>query len=310
MILTVSLDPKLTRVISLDNLNKGSRHLSKRTKIIGENGGMDVSKIVSDFNEKTFCIGFVGGRNGEQSLNYLDNNLINHEFIIIGNETRGNISIITEDGIETGIEEISPRVNGSELERFYRLYRELIVSADIVCLSGDSPRGIQKDIYGDLISLAREENKMVIAALSDEYLSNSLKNGASLLNIKLEDLEEITGLIIREDKDIIRLGHNLLQNDIELLAIYKGEGNYIILNKEKAYISSLKDSYILLEDGCREAFLAGYAVSEKRKYELDYKLRVAIACHIAKGLEYEAGLFDMTKMKTIMNEISIETIDI
>lgn len=310
MILSVSLDPKLTKTIMVDDLAKGNKYEIKEVKIAAENGGIDVANVVSEFNEDIFCIGFAGGMSGEQVLKYLNNSLIKNEFIRTKNETRQDISIVAEDGIETRISEISPRVSGQEVDSFYDLYRQAIKGADVICLSGDIPRGMGNDAFSNLMFLGNEEDMQVLVTASGRGAIEALNEGAHLLNIDLGDLEDATDLIIIEDDDIIKLAHNLLEDNIDVIAVYKGKGDYIVVDKKYAYIISLKDEYILSEEGCKESFLAGYAISIGRNYDLDYQLRIAVACHIAKGLECEAGVFDMKKMKSIMNEIDMEIIEI
>lgn len=294
----------------VDNLNKGENHTPTKVYFTAEDGGMDVSKVVTEFNEEVFSIGFLGGRNGDIILDYLNENKIDNNFISTENETRACLSIVTEDCIETKISELSPRISGKEIEEFYNLYKNSIKAVDIICLSGDIPRGAQDDIYSDLVLLGNNESKKILAAISDEYLRQVLKDEPYLLNITLEDLEYITNLRIETNKDIIKLGSRLIEGKTEVIAIYKGRGNYIVLYNNLAYIVNLVDEYILVESGGRESFLAGFAVSELRNYDFEYQVRVSVACHIANSLEFESGLVNMKRMKSIMNELEIEILEI
>ena len=308
MIVTVALDPKITKRIYIEDLEKGKNILSKKTEFVSEGGGVNISKVVKAFNEETRLLGFLGGRNGERILNYMKRNSLDSRFIFIEEDNRASTSIVTSDGVLTNIDEYSPRIRGSEIEEFYSVYKEIVDRSKKVCVSGDIPRGLNTSIYSDLILLAREKDIYVVPP--KESLKSVLNSKVYMLVIDLDDLEDMAGLDLLEDKDIAKIAYNLLLKSADVIAIYKGSGNYLVLRKDIAYTMKLNDSYILIEDGCKDAFLGGFIASEVRDYDFDYTVKVAIASHIASGLEYESGLVDMGKVKNIMGYIDLEEIDL
>ncbi len=310
MILCIGLNPMLTRRVIINDLVKGRTYLADNMSHMPEGGGVDIAKIVSDFNESVFLIGFQGGDNGNYIQKFLNNKYIDNNLVKINDETKGSISIVSNDGSDTKISEISPRISGLELEQFYNIYKNALGAANIVCLSGEAPRGIEDYIYEDLTLLAKENNKKIFVNSQKENLSTLLKQEPYLINIKLEDLINMTYIIPKNDKDIIGLASGYLDGDIKVITIEKDNGEYIVLNNNIAYIVTSTENDLINIEGSVEAYFAGFAVGEIRDYDFEYKLRIAVASYISNGLEYESGLVDMKKMKQLMNTITIETIEI
>lgn len=310
MILCIGLNPMLTRRVVVDDLVKGKKYFVDNMSYTPEGGGIDIAKVISDFNESVFLIGFQGGDNGEYIVKYLNNKYIDHNLVNIKDETKASISIVSKDGSDTKLYEISPRVSGLELDQFYNIYRNAVGAAKLVCLSGDSPRGLEEYIYRDLTILAKEGHKKIFVNSNKENLKELLKLEPYLINIKLEDLINMTYIIPKNDRDIIGLASGYLDGDIKVIAIELEEGRYIILNEDLAYIVDPLEDKLLNKEGSVEAFFGGFSVGEIREYDFEYKIRISVASYIANALEYESGLVDMKKMKQLMNKIKIETIKI
>lgn len=310
MILCIGLNPTLTKRVVVDDLVKGNKYFVDNMSYMPEGGGIDIAKVISDFNESVFLIGFEGGESGEYIIKYLNNKNIDHNLVEIKDETKGSISIISKDGLETKVHEINPRVSGIELEQLYNIYRNALGASKLVCLSGDSPRGIEEYIYEDLIVLAKEFNKKILVNSNNNNLKNILNLEPYFINIKLEDLINMTYIIPKNDRDIIGLASGYLDGGINTIAIEMENGKYIILNNGIAYIVESNTENLFYKEGSVESLIGGFCIGELRDYDFEYKVRISVASYLTNSQEYESGLVDMKKMKQLMNQINITTVDI
>lgn len=113
--------------------------------------GLNVARVVKLCGEEVMPSGLAGGKNGEllEQLAYEDG--LTGRFVHVNAQTRCCINILDEKHQSTEFLEPGEEVNALELERFMAEFEKICTDAEVVTMSGSVPKGVRKDIYGDLV---------------------------------------------------------------------------------------------------------------------------------------------------------------
>jgi tagatose 6-phosphate kinase len=306
LILTVTLNPSLDKWYPINEFEKGKAFMAKDVIYTPGGSGLNVAKVIKSFNEPVMAAGFSGGRNGEYIEEMLDNRGIDYSFISINEETRNFIAIISADESRTEISEIGPSISGEEVVEFYELYKDIIGTAEIICISGNLPRGLPSDTYRNLIIMAKEQNKKVFFDANGEALRYGIEASPFLVKQNRGELEELMGFLMASEEDIERSARYIMENGVELVIVSLGSAGSMFFYDGYSYNVKVPNIKAINAAGSGDAMLAGFAVSLLRDYDFEYQLKVAAACGTANAMEIEAGKVDMANMKMIMNQIEIE----
>src|SRR5690554_5389719 len=96
MILTITLNPAVDRVVFVEGLKVGDTNRVVRTERDAGGKGINSSRIVASLGGETLATGFLGGGVGAYIRSVLKDENVPNEFVRVKEETRINTNI--EDG--------------------------------------------------------------------------------------------------------------------------------------------------------------------------------------------------------------------
>lgn len=307
MILSIDLDPVLKRRYYIKDFQIGGDYIIHDVKYSCGGWGVDVAKIVKGFNEPVCVTGFLGGRNGDYVEEILDGLNIDHNFVYINDETKTTTTIVQDCGLETRIGERSPSLSKDKLLEFYKTYEGLLNRTEIICAYGETG-SLPQDIYRDLILMALEKGKTFLLNATGKLLEAGINKLPFLIFINREELEEYVGLIMPDEKDIIRACKGLSEKGARIIIVSLEGKRFIVINNHKYYKINVPTSQNFNSHGLESAIIGGLALSLFRNYKFHYMLKVAIACGIASLMEKDTGIINMGRMKSILGKIEMEEI--
>ncbi|PUU94514.1 MAG: 1-phosphofructokinase [Halanaerobium sp.] len=235
MILTVTLNPALDKIIILDNLKVGKLNRVKETTVLAGGKGINVSEVLTELKVENKALGIVGGNNGRTITSMLENRGVNSDFIWSDFETRQNLKIKEkETNRETEINEAG-RVSEENVNDFIALFEKSVKKNKTFVLSGSLPAGVDKDIYAVLIEKAKEKEARVILDSSGEEFKLALKKAPYLVKPNLEELENLLGRKIHSNDDLKRGAKYLLDQGVSVVMISLGEKGAFIASESEGY---------------------------------------------------------------------------
>jgi len=235
MILTVTLNPALDKIIILDNLKVGKLNRVKETTVLAGGKGINVSEVLTELKVENKALGIVGGNNGRTITSMLENRGVNSDFIWSDFETRQNLKIKEkETNRETEINEAG-RVSEENVNDFIVLFEKSVKKNKTFVLSGSLPAGVDKDIYAVLIEKAKEKEARVILDSSGEEFKLALKKAPYLVKPNLEELENLLGRKIHSNDDLKRGAKYLLDQGVSVVMISLGEKGAFIASESEGY---------------------------------------------------------------------------
>src|SRR5699024_10726017 len=141
-----------------------------------------------------------------------------------------------------------------------------------------------------------------------EHLKYGLKANPFMVKLDREDLEDLSNLRLDYETEIIKVGHSIVEQGIELVAIDLAEKGSIILTKDKGYRLEIDSSIASLQED-KGYMLAGFAFGFYKNYDLETIMKFAQASRLVYAIEDDLDRIDMSDIKRFMTKIEIYPIN-
>ena len=309
MILTVTLNPALDKIIILKNLKLGKLNRVKETTILAGGKGINVSEVLTELKIKNKALGIVGGNNGRKITSILEKKGVMVDFTWSNFETRQNLKIKEKNtNRETEINE-SGKVSKENIKDLISTFEKEIKKNKIFVLSGSLPIGAKKNIYAELIETAKEKEAKIILDSSGEEFKLALKKAPYLVKPNLEEIENLLGRKINDNDDLKKGAKYLLEQGVNVVMISLGAKGAFIASKTEGYriyTPQVKVSQTTV--GAGDTMVAGLAAEIDKNENL--KDTGVFAASLATAFVESGSIYkiDNQLIERIKNSVKVEKI--
>lgn len=192
MILCVSLNPAVDKMLKLNSINIGKVNRASLESVHAGGKAVNVAFDLRLQGEDAFVTGFAGGKCGRIIIEELNQRKMPNRFIMLASETRTNMNYIDSYGNVTEILEGGHLVDARSEEEFLHLYMNLVKKADMVVLSGSLPIGLGEGFYATLTDIANREGVPACLDTSGPALINAISHAPFLIKPNLSEFENLT----------------------------------------------------------------------------------------------------------------------
>ena len=308
MIGTVTLNPAIDVILEVNNLiiNHYNKVLDAHTTSGGK--GINVSKAVRGCGRETIAIGFLGGGRGRMIEEELREMGITTNFWHIEEKTRSNTIIRDKKtGQHTLLSEAGPKITEYDLEMLKSIFYRVMSQCSVVTLSGSLPRGVPVDIYGDLISIAKERGVKTILNTSGEPFVKGLEKKPFLAKPDLRESNQVFGIKIDKEKDAINAAKEVVQRGAEIGVISLEQEKDIIAARDEIWVAETNYHEIVNLIGAGDALVAGFAIalSEEGK-NIEEAIKFSMACALASALREEEEFSSKEEVERCLQYVDIK----
>ncbi len=307
MILTVTLNPVLDRVVEIPDFRVGKVNRVEKERIRVAGGkGINVSRVAKILGEPTLATGWLGGRTAGFIKERLKKEGIASDFVSIKGESRLNLTIL--DPVipsQTHLVEKGPRIFPSEIKKLKEKVGDLVRKARVVVFSGSVPPGVSKDIYNSLIRLVYREKENIIPILDTrgEPLKQGLEGRPFMLKPNKEEMENLIGKSLESEADLIRQVRALVQKYVQLVVVSRGKDKVMVMEKESLLMVSPPEINSLNTIGAGDALVGGFAVGLSRGLSLKEMSVLAVACAAASAEEGREKPLSLKRINQLKDKI-------
>jgi hexose kinase, 1-phosphofructokinase family len=310
MIITVTLNPSLDKVIFVDKLNRNQNNRSKGMMYDIGGKATHVSVVLSSMNIENVATGFLAGRNGRHVQDLLEKKNVRCDYVWQdGFETRETYIVVPQ--AEEGSYMITERgftVTEESIEKLKNKLRDLIQKDDIVVFSGGGPNGIDAKVYGDIISVVKERQGILIVDSSGEFLVEGVKAKPYLIKPNELEFRDIIGFTPSSDEELIREAKKLNEDGIEIIALSLGRRGSIVSTKDRAirvYPPKVKE---VNDTGCGDVFLGGVVAMISQGKNVEDIFRFATAISASKATMQGTSDFSLEQTNQLMKGVVINDV--
>ncbi|WP_268048276.1 1-phosphofructokinase [Clostridium ganghwense] len=307
MIITVTLNPAMDKTLAIDNFTLGivNRVSNLRYDIGGK--GINVSKVLKNFNVNSTCTGFLGGILEKTFIEELNSRGIDTRFIHIKENSRTNTKIVdTTKKVYTDINEAGPEISENELKMFLDEFGNMCNKDDIVVLAGGVSPSVPKDIYAQLTKIAKEKGAFVILDADGELLKEGIKEKPDVIKPNNHELVRLLNLESDSEKELIKAAKLLQSKGIANILISLGEKGALFITGENIYHSKGVKVDVKSTVGAGDSMVAGLVYSKLNNYEPSEALKFAASCGTAAVTLEGTKACTLEQVQEMFRKIEVE----
>lgn len=262
MVLTVTLNPAVDKTCRLNELLLGQVNRLQSVMSVAGGKGVNVTKILRQFEYPVTAMGFIGGYTGQLIQERLTEMGAECHFTYIDQATRVSTNILADNGYVTEVLEPGPVISKDELNRFLSEYKRQLQRVDMVVLSGSIPQGVPEDIYETLTMLAKEAGCKVFLDTSGEALKKAVKAKPYLLKPNKKELEYLVERKLTNTEEIKEHIKKLLDSGVEKVIVSLGSKGFVYGDKEGIIEQKPVKVKAVNTVACGDCLVASFCMSE------------------------------------------------
>jgi 1-phosphofructokinase family hexose kinase len=312
MIVTVTLNAALDRILTVPNFQLGHRHRASEGLALPGGKGINIARALKGLDVPVVATGLAGGGTGTRILEELRAEGILHDFVPIGDESQTSTTVVDPSGSSyTEIYERGPKVEPGELELFLEKLHYLARAADWVVFAGSLPRAVDDAFYAEAI---RDLNRRGVRTALDaegEPLRLGVEAEPFLVSPNEREAEALVGQEFNEEADFAQALDDVADLGARNVLIAQGSGCFALFREDRErrrfrVIAPKLD--VVSPVGSADVLLAGFIAAESAGRPLEEALRSATAAAAASTLAVGAGRFEPREAGRLLP--SIEAIEL
>ena len=276
MIYTITVNPAIDYIIDVNEFNIGEINKAKNEKILSGGKGINVSIVLSNLGIPNVALGFIAGFTGKEIKRKVEEAGVKTDFIEL-KQGMSRINIKIKSEYETAINSNGPEIRNEAFEKLFNKIEKL-EQGDVLVLAGNIQNNIQKDIYEKICKIVENKSIKIIADATGKLLVNVLKHHPFLIKPNKYELEEIFGVKINSNEEIVEYASKLQQYGASNVMISMDANGAILLceNKEVFYIQAPKGK-LVNSVGSGDSMVAGFLAEFLKSGNYEKSLKYAVA---------------------------------
>ncbi|MDD6505732.1 MAG: 1-phosphofructokinase [Lachnospiraceae bacterium] len=273
MIYTITVNPSLDYIVSVDDFKLGLTNRTSSEKLLPGGKGINVSQVLMNLGVENTALGFVAGFTGDALVRELERRGIRQEFIRIDKGmTRINVKLKSIDGTE--INGQGPDIGEADLERMMKRLDEL-QDNDVLFLAGSIPGSISSDLYRNIMLRLQKKNILFVVDATRELLTNVLEFHPFLIKPNNHELGEIFGVELNTRESVVPYARKLQEMGARnVLVSMAGEGSVLVAEDNTVVSHEAPKGVLVNGVGAGDSMVAGFMAGYMKTgdYEYAYKM--------------------------------------
>lgn len=304
MIYTVTFNPSLDYIVSVENFRLGLTNRTSSELMLPGGKGVNVSTVLMNLGIENTALGFAAGFVGDEIVRQMEEMGVQNGFIRIEEGvSRINLKLKSIDGTE--INGQGPVISPEHVEELMKQLDRL-GEGDVLFLSGSIPASMPDDAYQKIMERLDGRGVQIVVDATKDLLLNVLEYHPFLIKPNNHELGEIFGVELKAREDVIPYAKKLQEKGaVNVLVSMAGEGAVLIDANGDVHMAPAPKGTLVNGVGAGDSMVAGFMAGwlEKQDYEHAFCMGVsagsasAFSEHLATKAEIEAVYQQVTGNK-------------
>lgn len=304
MIYTVTFNPSLDYIVSVENFQLGLTNRTSSELMLPGGKGVNVSTVLMNLGIENTALGFAAGFVGDEIVRQMEEMGVQNGFIRIEEGvSRINLKLKSIDGTE--INGQGPVISPEHVEELMKQLDRL-GEGDVLFLSGSIPSSMPDDAYQKIMERLDGRGVQIVVDATKDLLLNVLEYHPFLIKPNNHELGELFGVELKTREEVIPYAKKLQEKGaVNVLVSMAGEGAVLIDANEDVYMAPTPKGTLVNGVGAGDSMVAGFMAGwlEKQDYEHAFCMGVsagsasAFSEHLATKAEIEAVYQQVTANK-------------
>ena len=276
MIYTVTFNPSLDYIVSMDSFELGKTNRTTGERIFPGGKGINVSIVLSNLGIENIVLGFTAGFTGEQIEKETQRMGLITDFIRVDHGfSRINVKLKDYDGTE--INGMGPDITQEAVEKLYGQLAGL-KEGDALVLAGSIPKCLPDSIYRDIMEKLQDKGVLFVVDASNDLLVNVLEYKPFLIKPNNHELEEIFHVTLKTREEVVPYAKKLKEmGAVNVLVSMSGQGAVLVDEGGEVYMLPAPKGILVNAVGAGDSMVAGFLAgwTEKRDYEHAFRMGIS-----------------------------------
>lgn len=305
MIVTLTINPAIDRIFSVDRLAFEDRSYINSVGESAGGRGINASRVIHSFGGETHAVLTSGGDSGKRMEDHLTPLGFRTTLVPIRKEIRTNLTITDKHGLTVNLNETGPELSKAEVSSVEAAVHAALKDASWLLLCGSLPPGVPPSFYGKLIAMARKRKVKTLLDADREALREGIEQQPTVVTPNQQEAERLLG------RSLLTRTHNL-----EAAAQIRGMGaESVVLSLGSrgaigAFPSGMVEALPPRVDavcpiGAGDALTAGYTWSCTLKRNQPEALRWGVAAGTASARLPGMNFATLAQVEEIYRQVEI-----
>ena len=282
MIYTVTFNPSLDYIVSVDNFRLGLTNRTDSELLLPGGKGINVSVVLMNLGIESTALGFVAGFTGEEVIRRLEQMGVKNGFIWLEEGfTRINLKLKSIDGTE--INGQGPAI-GEEPAGLLMKKLNTLGEGDVLFLSGSIPASMPDDAYRKIMEMLDGKGIMTVVDATGHLVMNVLEYRPFLIKPNNHELGEIFETELKTRESVIPYGRKLQEMGARnVLVSMAGEGAVLIAANGEVYDTPAPEGKLVNGVGAGDSMVAGFMAGYMERHDYGHAFRMGVAAGSASA---------------------------
>lgn len=310
MILCVTPNPALDRVLVVPQLVAGQVHRTQGSLVTAGGKGINVARVIQTLGGQAVCLGLLGGHTGRFLAELVQQENLPSQWTWTESETRTSVIIIQENhGEATVINEPGAPVSEADWLALQRnILREAQANPEI-CFCGSLPPGIAPEWFAALLTSLIAQGAHVWVDGSGPGLAAAARVPGVRLKINGAEVAALLGTPpITTATEAQQACQQLQALAVHQGAITLGSAGAVAFTPDGCWLAQPPTLTVVSAVGSGDSFLGGWLVAGTQGAVPDQCLRWACAAGAANALSPASGRLAPADFRRLLDEVQITTL--
>ena len=300
MICTVTFNPSLDYIVSVDDFQLGMTNRTSSELILPGGKGINVSIVLKNLGLDSTALGYAAGFTGDELIRRLNEFGVDSDFIKIGHGmTRINLKLKSIDGTE--INGCGPDIDAKALEQLMEKLDRL-GEGDVLVLAGSIPYTMPDDMYQRILKRIQGRGVLTVVDATRDLLVKVLPYHPFLIKPNNHELGEIVGRRLTTDAEIVAAATVLQSKGARnVLVSMAGDGALLLDEKGCTHRIGCPKGQVVNSVGAGDSMVAGFVAGYLQSGDYNTALRLGTACGSATA--FSLGLAKKADIDALLKEL-------
>lgn len=286
MIYTVTFNPSLDYIVRLDSFTAGALHRTNAEQIFCGGKGINVSIVLNNLGVDSVALGFIAGFTGKEIERRLSALGCKSSFIELS-KGLSRINVKIKADAESEINGQGPHIDSAALGSLFIQLKQLR-PGDTLILAGSIPSALPSDIYERIMAELMDRDIHIIVDATCDLLLNVLKYKPFLIKPNLHELEEMFGVKLKTEDEIIAYAKKLQQLGARNVVIsLAGDGAILLTSAQEIHRRKAPRGVVVNSVGAGDSMVAGFLAGYLKTKDLQAAFTMGVAAGSASAFSEE-----------------------
>ena len=257
MIYTVTFNPSLDYIVSVDDFTLGRVNRTTKELVYPGGKGVNVSLVLKNLGMENTALGFIAGFTGTEIERGLKDWGCLTDFIKIP-EGMSRINMKLRSREESEINGQGPKISEEALEELYRKL-DAMDPGDVLVLAGSIPNSMPDSSYEQILARVQGRHIRSVVDATGDLLVNVLKYHPFLIKPNNHELEEIFHVPMDSKETIVAHAKKMQEMGAEnVLISMAGDGAILVAADGSVWQSPAPKGNVVNSVGAGDSMVAGF----------------------------------------------------